>query len=126
MANKQETEYAKFEFKDGIIFIYYKSIVFDLEVAKQAVRIRKEISDYTTCPMLVDARNLKELTKEARDYLGSETGTELLKANAVLIKSAFTAYLVNFTIKVNFKKATVPIKMYDDEEKALDWLRTFL
>ena len=126
MYKQLETEYANFEFREGIIFIVYKNIVFDLAIAQKALHKRKEISDYTTCPMLVDARNIKEVTREARELLGSEEGTELLKATAVLIGSAFTAYIVNFTINVNFKKAPVPIKMYHNEAKAIEWLKSFL
>ena len=121
-----ETDFAYFEFREGIIYMTYKNAVMDWKSAKEGIKVRKEISNYTNCPMYIDARDVIKVTREARDLLGSEEGSELLKATAIFIDSAFTSFLANFVINVNFKKAPLPIRIFYSEDKALDWLKTFL
>ena len=55
-----------------MLISYHKGLSIDLEVAKKIVEERLAFFDGKSYPVLVDGRNVKLLTREAREYLLQE------------------------------------------------------
>lgn len=115
-----------FEMQKGILIATYKeNLVIDKNAAMVSVRERLEFTEYKEITTIVDATNVKEVTKEARDYFGSEEGSHLLKASAIYTNSVLATYLANFLIAVNLHKTLILVKLFNDKQKAIDWLNQF-
>lgn len=119
----RETAFYKMFIQDGILHFYYKKIEnMDLDTAKTCVHDRLEFTEYKSYPCLVDFIQLKNSTKEARDYFANE-GNEGIKANAILVNSTAFKMMANFYIMVN--KPQNPTRMFTDKNAALAWLEKF-
>jgi hypothetical protein len=70
-------------------------------------------------PVLVDIRNLKSMTREARKHYGRVTDT--VSAIALLAASPATQVIANFFLGLN--RPDVPTEMFTDEAQARAWLR---
>jgi hypothetical protein len=83
-------------------------------------------SFYTTkkYPLLIDSRNIKSITKEARDHFSIQQRKTSITAFAVLIDSPLSRIIGNFFMGLN--KLTVPAKLFTQEQEALDWLKQYL
>ncbi len=122
-----KSEYMDFVFEDGVLCATYKELAeIDLEAARISVEDRKRASGHKAVPILIDARRLKVLEKPARDYFASEEGSELLTAAAILVDSVFTTYLGNFVMKISFKKQKIPLQLFNDRNRAIEWLQGFV
>ena len=120
------SEYVTMTFRDGILEGRYADLaVIDLEAAKLIVEQRKKATNYQVSPILIDGRKLKSIDKPARDYFASEAGSELLTAAALLADSAFTKHIGNFFLRISFRKQKIPIQLFTDREKAIEWLKQF-
>ena len=118
--------YVKMKFENGILYgKYNKSLVIDLEVAKTVIEYRKKLTNYKNAPILVDARDVNEITSEARKLFSSTEGYELLNAAGILVDSKFQTFVANFLLKVNFKKTPIPIKLFTNESDAIIWLEEY-
>lgn len=122
--NEIECDYATLKLEDGIIYGAYKNVVVDLKGAKQLVKNRKKITNCKTYPLIIDVKNVKEVTKEARDYFASKEGEEFLSAAAIVSGSILTTFLANFVIQVSFVKTNIPTRLFKDKEKALEWIKS--
>lgn len=119
-----DTQYARFELKDGILLIEFKpDLEIDLKAAKQIVADRKKISEGKAYPGLGDVRFIKSASKEARAYFEKEESQDGVLAGAMLVDSVFSTLLVNFFLKVTKQK--MPSKMFTNKQKALQWLAQF-
>ncbi len=71
-------------------------------------------------PLLIDARGIKSITREARSFFttnGRETNT---MAFAILIDSSVSKVVGNFFLGIN--KPAVPTKLFTNEKEAAKWL----
>ncbi|WP_242917970.1 DUF7793 family protein [Pontibacter liquoris] len=119
----KETPYVEMFLQNGILHFYYKKIeTMDLTIAEACVRDRLEFTEHKAYPCLVDVIELKNFSKEARDYFAKE-GNEGIIANAILSGSTVTKMMANFYISVN--KPTNPTRMFTDKSSALKWLAQF-
>ena len=126
MRRESKSEYATMVFENGILEGKYNFDIFiDLEMAKEIIEQRKKVTEYKTVPIIVDAREIKGLTKEARSYFGSEAGYELLSAAAILSDSVLSQFIVNFFIKVNLQKTAIPVRLFSNRDKAIAWLEQY-
>lgn len=74
-------------------------------------------------PLLIDSRNIKSMSREARHHFsvkGRETNTN---AFGIIIGSSISRVLGNFYLGIN--KPTVPTKLFDNEDNAVEWLKQF-
>ena len=76
-------------------------------------------------PLLVDMRQIKSQTREARTYYTGPEGTRCYTAAAVLVDSPVSRLIANFLLGFN-KSATVPSRLFTSEPEAIEWLKTFL
>ena len=124
--NSVANPYANIYLEEGVVYgIYREGVSIDLNAAKKIVEDRKIASDYSLVPMFVDVTNVKVLSKEARDYFGSEEGSELLSASAIYTNSRLSAFLANFLIRVNLHKTIIPVRLFTDRKKAIKWLQQY-
>ncbi|HRG53752.1 MAG TPA: hypothetical protein PLL00_13030 [Bacteroidia bacterium] len=73
--------------------------------------------------LLVDATSNVYISKEAKTYSAKQKPNSPV-AMAVIATSTANRLVGNFYI--NFNKPTVPTKLFATEEKAIEWLKTFL
>lgn len=78
----------------------------------------------TNFPLLVDARNIKSMTKDARDHFSMNNRASYVNAFAILIDSPLSKIIGNFFMGLN--KPRVPARLFTEEEEALLWLRGYL
>jgi hypothetical protein len=75
-------------------------------------------------PLLVDLREAKSQTAEARAYLAGPEGLAVSQAVGLLIGSPVSRVLGNFYLGLN--KPSIPTRLFTSDEEALAWLRSFL
>jgi len=75
-------------------------------------------------PLLIDSRNIKYITKEARDHFSMRNRESVVNSFAILIYSPLSRIIGNFFMGLN--KPRVPAKLFNDEEEAVKWLRKYL
>ncbi|MCB0409645.1 MAG: hypothetical protein KDD29_05465 [Flavobacteriales bacterium] len=78
----------------------------------------------TKYSMLVDTREIKSITKEARNHFSMNNRESKVVAFAMLIKSPLSKVIANFFLGLN--KPRVPVKIFTNEKKAIDWCKTYL
>lgn len=128
MKNKLSSRNVRLEYYDNILMVSCREeLEIDIDVVQEMTRLRKEISQGESCIACFDARNVRSISKEAREYASSNEGQEDVKAMAVLTDSHFTKLLSNFLIKIDFKKndSKMPIKLFTTKEDALSWLKRY-
>ena len=119
-----ETPYMRLEIRESIMFCTYREdINIDLTTAKEIVQQRLAFIDGREYPVLVDGRNAKAASKEARDYLAKGPGIKGVTAIAIVVENLVPAVLAN--LYLTFSRPPVPAKIFNDHEKALQWLRQF-
>lgn len=110
---------------DGIVHVRYnEGVEITPELQKRMMKIFQEICGQTQRPFMFSAFEYVTVTKEAR-------------ANAIAMESVFpgvasavvahnTAYrlIANFYLQVN--KPKKPYKVFSTQEKAIEWLHTFI
>lgn len=115
-----KNDYIEFWLENGIMFSRFcEGVEVDLERMKGVVRLREEISEGKNQYWLYDLSNVKNITKEARDY-ADQYGQNCLHAVAVLVNSHITKFIYNTYIKL--KKPIMPFLVFTNKEKALAWL----
>ena len=75
-------------------------------------------------PLLIDARNIKSITKEARDHFSIQNRETSITSFAVIIDSPLSRIIGNFFMGLN--KPSVPAKLFTNENEAVDWLKQYL
>jgi hypothetical protein len=77
-----------------------------------------------THPLLVDIRDVKSASREARQYFAGGRDIETTTAVALLVRSPVSRVIGNFFLGLN--KPQFPIRTFDSEADALAWLKGFL
>ncbi|OFY92100.1 MAG: hypothetical protein A3K10_03710 [Bacteroidetes bacterium RIFCSPLOWO2_12_FULL_31_6] len=97
--------------------------VVELTDAMENTSAVKELSEGKVYPMLVNLKEIKSITKEARDHFAMQNRTPGVNAMALLIKSPSSTIIGNFFLGLH--KSSVPAKLFTNEEKAITWLKQF-
>lgn len=122
---KTETDFVTLELVNGIIVGKYNEVYVTIDVAKSLLETRNQFTIQKSYPMVIDCSLLKGVDKEARDFFALPSGSHGLTATALVVKSRFSAFFVNFLIKVNLHKSTLPIKVFNNQEEAIIWLEQY-
>ncbi|MCX6180808.1 MAG: hypothetical protein NT150_02615 [Bacteroidetes bacterium] len=118
---KIENDYILYYFEDDILFSEFKKPTsVDLEKAKEIVQLRHEISGGKSQFWCAHFNNLKEYTKEGRDYADVH-GQDFLLASAAVVNSQITKFIVN--IFISLKSPKIPFKAFKSKEDAVAWLK---
>ena len=75
-------------------------------------------------PLLVDSRQLKSMTREARAYYASAETASIVSALAIIIGSPATRIMGNFFLTLS--KPPLPSRIFTAEAAALAWLEEFM
>jgi hypothetical protein len=96
----------------------------DLEAAKENTAAVFSFYRGRKFPLLVDARNIKSMTREARQHLSINGRETLITSFAILVKSPLSRVIGNFFMGIN--RPSVPARVFDNETLAIQWLKNFL
>ena len=128
MPNKGVPELAKFHTwmeSDGIARTEVKQ---DVEIflndAKENTVIVETFFNGKKFPLLVDIRNIKSISPEAQEHFTIKERKSVVCAYAMVVASSSSRMIGNFFL--TFRKPSVPVKLFNEEDKALEWLRTFI
>jgi hypothetical protein len=72
---------------------------------------------------LVDARAFATITDEAKKHAAQPDMYEHVIAQAIVITSLATRLMANFLIQFHKKNKDVEMKLFNDYDKALNWLK---
>ena len=111
------------ELEDDLLIGYYKKDKkIDLAAAKQIVEDRLEFTG--GLPVLILAINLgvRNMTKEARDYLATE-GVKSVIAGAIITGSPVGSFIGNWYLSIS--KPLIPSRIFTRKEAAIKWLLQF-
>lgn len=110
--------------EDGIIYTIIGAKEISLDMAKEHVRMLYEIwNDHLPAPVMSVLGDMKNISKETRDYLASEESTRNMRALALVVNSSLSKIVGNLFLQ--FSRPRIPNKLFTDKGKALEWLRQF-
>jgi len=123
--NDLEIETASYHLDNDMLYMRIKENAdISLEAAIEGVNTRRKLHGDKKVLLLVDMRLVGEVHRDARAYAAKKEVEEMNKAMALLTGKSLPAKIIaNFFIKVN--KPRVPTKLFKDEKKAVEWLKTF-
>jgi hypothetical protein len=96
----------------------------DLESAVENSNIVTALYKNKKFPLLVDSRNIRSMTKEARRHFSTNGRDTKITSMAILVKSPLSRVIGNFFMGIN--KPQVPTRLFDSESEAAQWLKQYL
>lgn len=75
-------------------------------------------------PILIDSRGIKSMSREAREHFSARGRDSKTCAYGIVIKSPLSRVVGNFFLGIN--NPVVPTRLFDNEEKAIEWLKNHL
>lgn len=110
---------------DGIVQVNFgENIDIDLKEAVEIVDAIGEITEGKKAPILNVAGKSTSATSAAREYSATPFGLKYTLADAYVVTNLAQKILGNFY--VGFNKPLIPTRVFDDVEKATEWLKTHL
>ncbi|WP_317897296.1 DUF7793 family protein [Aurantibacillus circumpalustris] len=94
---------------------------------KEAIENSAAVSSYYTdkkFPLLIDARNIKYMEREARKHFSTNGRDIKINCFAIMVKSPLSRMIGNFFMGLN--KPFIPARLFDEEDKAIKWLKEYL
>jgi hypothetical protein len=92
-----------------------------LEDAKGNTHKVIEISGGSNYPILVDLRQIKSISKEARDHFSMRGRKPNVTAIAMLVSSPLSRIIGNFFLGLN--RPGVPTRMFTSEAEGITWMK---
>lgn len=74
-------------------------------------------------PLLVDIREVKSASREARNFFASADAATTTRAVALLVTSPVSRLIGNFFIHLS--KPVFPVRLFTDEDECISWLEGF-
>ena len=119
-----ETKYAHYSIEDGIAIIKWNdNLVISIDIAKEMVEERIGIFSEKKMPFVIDIRELSSIDTTSRKYFAGERSIMGVTAGAILVDSLISKLAGNIYITVD--KPQIPVRLFNDERKALNWLKQF-
>lgn len=72
-------------------------------------------------PLVIDTRNIKSISKEARDFFSMRGRESRVYGFAILVDSQLSKIIGNFFMGLN--RPRVPVKIFTTEKKAIEWCK---
>lgn len=113
---------ARFEYFEGVVFGTFKAKNIDKKEALFSIESRIKATKEIPHLILIDIKNIKTVTKEAREVFSSEYSFKYVKSTAILVKSPFSAAIANLYLKINKPKGNV--RLFPSEKMAINWLKS--
>lgn len=92
--------------------------------SSEMVETAGKLGNYQKFPILIVSGTHTLADKEAREFGAGKGGTKYAIAVAFVLTSLAQKILGNAYLKIN--KPIVPTALFDNEEKAVEWLKTFI
>lgn len=109
----------------GIIFIFNKPRAFhNATHATENIDIAQKILNGIPCPLLVDMRYVKEISRAAREEYAKAGRPGKVTAVALITGNAITRLMANFFI--SFNNPLVPTRLFNTRDAATKWLNEYL
>jgi hypothetical protein len=119
-----ENNYARFWISDGILFFEYKpNTIINLKVAQCVVTDRIHFQNERSYPVLCDIRGIVSTDKAGRDYL-AQSGSILTQAVGLIVHEKVSLTISSFYLQIS--KPSVPTKIFNKQNEALDYLKGFI
>jgi hypothetical protein len=113
--------FATIEYTEPIVYFRItREGLLDAKEILEAIDAGVRLCHYKPHLLLVDARTPVDLTPEARKAGANINNTTHVIASAILVKWLAQRLLSTLFIKVN--KPHYPVRIFNDEEKAVKWL----
>lgn len=110
--------------EDGILCsVSKKAIPPTIEEVNRTVEAFKQFTGGNKVCLLIDNTNASAPNKEMRDRV-AKIMPEIVKAVAIISKSAVGKMVANLFFNIN--KQSYPIRMFDDETEAREWLKQYV
>jgi hypothetical protein len=110
--------------EDGIVRIKYPdNCHITMEIMESVFEQHLQITTDKR-PILADCGTVASVDYDAQQFVSNDERAALTSALAVIVKSAFTRAMGQMFMM--FHKPPYPTRMFQHEEDALEWLRTFL
>ena len=117
-----ENKYARLWIDQGILFVTYKpDTVLDLRAAIRLTSDRLSLQGEKAYPVFVDFRGVKDLTRQARNYLAGE-GALYIHVLGVYTPSPLGRLMAYFYIKAN--APAIPTGIFPRKKEALHYVKT--
>lgn len=108
---------------DGIVaMVFAPRVATDLAAARAAIEAMIQLTGGRQSPLLVDMHDAGPQDRSARSE-GVRRG-DVVSAVALIIDTPLSRILGTFFLTVN--RPPFPVRMFDDEESAVAWLRAFV
>jgi hypothetical protein len=113
----------KYDDAIGVVIVTFDDgATLDLDLAQRTTPVLEQVTEGQPRPLLVDCRNLRGQTREARVYFASEPShVRHYTAVALVVGNALSRVIANFFIGIN--KPDKPTRLFDDPNQAIEWLR---
>ncbi|MCE3280928.1 MAG: hypothetical protein K0S44_3119 [Bacteroidetes bacterium] len=92
-----------------------------LAEAKENSVVVNSLSPGNLYPLLIDSRDIKSISKEARDFFSMNNRDSNVSAFAIIIQSPLSRVIGNFFMGLN--KPRVPARLFKSEKEAVKWLK---
>ena len=110
---------------DGIMHLdLHPKTELTLKDGWEIIKTIGEIGGGKKFPNMLTAKGFLNVHKDARALSASEGGNEFTLADALVVNSTAIKLIANFYI--SFNKPVRPTKLFNSEQKAVEWLKTFL
>jgi hypothetical protein len=121
--NLSDTPNVLIELENGILIATLKNSFVDIEIVKEMLHERINVSQGKKYPLLVKMKSLSKITGDARAFLGSSKGYEGVTIFAIQVESSVGKMIASMFLFLN--PPLVPTKIFTDEAKAKEWLLQF-
>ncbi len=125
MSSRIETRVTRMHLGEDGIFrvIYLPGAEIVLSDVQEVSRLRVHLTGDGRVPMYTDAREVKSVTREARNHGASSGEFSSPTALGILVGSPVSKVLGNLFIGLS--KPSYPTRLFTSEEEAIAWLQTF-
>jgi hypothetical protein len=114
--------YSLFMRRDNIIELHFENgFSGSVGDARNMVRLFKKLRGRFKPSLLVICSEDNTFSKEAREYTASKEVSDVLKADAFVIRGLALRIIGNGYLKIN--RPSRPTRLFNSKEEAIDWLK---
>ena len=109
--------------EEGVLRIIVKpGARMELADAEENMRACGELCGERSRAVIVDLSGVQSVSRDARNCFSGDLAKQFIRANATLVGSPTSRLIGNFFLALN--RPPYPIKIFNDESDALEWLRS--
>lgn len=110
---------------DGIVrMIQNPGVDLTLEDARECFAAHQKVRRGKRHPLLIDARKMRSITKDARQFFASDEVSRVSLAFAMIVDTPLSRVLGNFYLGIS--KPQLPARIFSSEADALEWLNGYI